>query len=250
MATQYDAIGALYEEMRKLPAAQLQDYNFKKAVAPYAKDAKVLDLACGTGHNAKTVSDMGAAHVVGIDISSEMIEVAKATSTSDKLTFHIGDCSKPVRFEEGPFDLVLGVWLLNYAGNAEEMLDMCRNIAMNLKENGRFLGVTPHPTNDPKRHIERAAAARPVQYGNVTVTVRDEAGDGVATHLVAVTGQGNIEFDAYHLKRDIYEKSAKEGGLNGALVWEPVQLPAEYTAESWNSYLALPHFGILHVSKS
>ena len=53
MSTQYDDIGATYEEMRKLPISVLQDANVEAAVVPFVKGAKVLDLACGTGYYSK-----------------------------------------------------------------------------------------------------------------------------------------------------------------------------------------------------
>ena len=253
MSTQYDTIGASYNEIKKLPAAQVESYNFHKAAAPYAKGAKVLDLACGTGQDSGALLAMGAASVVGVDISRAMIEVAEASlsslSTSDKLRFQIGDCSKPVVFDGGPFDLVVGSWLLNYAPSAEEMTDMFRTVAMNLRDGGHFLAVTPHPTNDPRDHIERGASARPVQYGNITTFATADVEDGIATHLVAAMRPENVEFDAYHLRKDIYERCAREGGLEGELVWKPTELPAGEDAVSWKSYLEVPHFGILDVSK-
>lgn len=251
MSTQYDNIAASYEELRKIPAAQLSGYNFESTIAPYVSGAKVLDLACGTGYWARKYLDMGAASVTGVDISSAMIENAKGTAPfSDKLRFQVGDCSKPTLFEDGPFDLVLGVWLLNYAPNRREMKEMFRNIAMNLKDGGRFIGVTPHPTNDPKAHTEKAAAARPVQYGNVTVNIAGELDDGVATHVTAVTGKGTIDFDAYHLQKDVFEAAAMDGGMNGELVWKSAELPPGESAEAWSSFVKVPHFGILTVLKS
>ena len=252
MSTQYDTIGASYNEMMKLPAAHIQDYNFHKAVAPYAKGAKILDLACGTGHYSKALLAMGATSVVGVDISPTMIKVAEASasSTSDKLTFQVADCSKPVVFDGGPFHLVVGSWLLNYASSGKEMTDMFRNVAMNLRDGGHFLAVTPHPTNDPKGYVERAASARPVQYGNITTFTTNEVEGGIATHLVAAMRPDNVEFDAYHLRKDVYERCAREGGLEGELVWKLIELPAGEDAVSWKSYLEVPHFGILDVSKN
>lgn len=247
MSTQYDTIGATYEEMRKLPAAQLQDYSFRKALAPYMKGTKVLDLACGTGYYSRTALELGAASVIGVDISPGMIEAAKALTASSKVTFQVADCSKPVIFDGGPFDLVLGAWLLNYAPNATEMRDMYRTVAMNLKQGGRFLGVTPHPTNDPKGHENQATAVRPIQNGNVTMLVKNEVEDGVATHLVAVTPSGKIEFEGFHLTKDVYERCAREGGMTGELIWKPLEFPA---GESWDSFLEVPHFGILDLAKS
>lgn len=60
VSTQYDDMGAAYEEMRKLPISVLQDANVEAAVAPFIKGAKVLDLACGTGHYSKKFFEWGA----------------------------------------------------------------------------------------------------------------------------------------------------------------------------------------------
>ena len=82
MPFRYDDIGAAYGEMRKLPISVLQDANFEAAVAPFIKDAKVLDLACGTGYYSKKCLEWGAEQVVGIDISKAMEDAANAALTN------------------------------------------------------------------------------------------------------------------------------------------------------------------------
>ena len=257
MSSQYDDIGATYEEMRKLPISKLQDANVKAAVAPFIKGAKVLDLACGTGYYSKKFLDWGAKQVVGIDISKGMVDAANAASANlDRLSFHVGNCSVPVRHKDGPFDVVFGAWLLNYASDGQEMADMFRNASVNMEDSGHFIGVTPPPTNDPRGHCERALAVRPEQYGEVVVTITKDVEEGVATHLAATMKTGKVEFDAYHLTKSLYERSAREGGLKGALTWRPVDSPdidenvlENLRGSSWGNYLAVPHFSTLVVAK-
>lgn len=258
MSAQYDDIGATYEEMRKLPIAILQDANVKAAVAPFIKGAKILDLACGTGYYSKQFLECGAKQVVGIDISKGMVDAANASSSNlQGLSFYVADCSVPVRYDDGPFDIVFGAWLLNYASKGEEMASMFRNASVNLKESGHFIGVTPPPTDDPREHSERALEARPAQYGDVVVTITQDVEEGVATHLNATMKAGKVEFDAYHLRKSVYEKSVRKGGLEGALVWRPVDSPdidsdvlESLRSPSWANYLAVPHFSVLVVSKT
>ena len=249
MSTQYDDIGASFDEMHEIPAANLCDYNFQAAVAPYVKGAKVLDLACGTGHYANLMLEMGAESVVGVDISSVMIDAAKANYASDKLSFCVGDCSQPTKVESGPFDLVIGAWLLNYAPSGLKMADMFRNIAMNLTDQGRFVGITPHPSEEPMSFVQKAAEVRPVQYGNVTVFPTGEVEDGITVEVVTVTRSKTIEFDCFHLRMSVYEASAREGGMKGTLEWKPTLLP-EGSEELWRSYIQVPHFGLMVVSKA
>ena len=258
MSTQYDDIGATYEEMRKLPTTLLQDANVEAAVARIIKGAKVLDLACGTGYYSKKFLDWGAKQVIGIDISKGMIDAAKATLKDlDGLDFHVADCSIPVQYGEGPFDVVFGAWLLNYAADGKEMANMFRNASVNLKESGCFIGITPPPTNDPRGHTQKALDIQPAQYGDVVVTIIKDVEEGVATHLDATMRSGKVEFDGYHLTKSVYERSAREGGLEGTLTWRAVDSPdiqrevlETVRSPSWSSYLTVPHFGVVMVAKT
>ena len=256
MSTQYDSIGATYEEMRNLPISILQDVNVAAAIAPYIKDAKVLDLACGTGYYSIRFLEWGAKQVVGVDILQGMVDAAAASSTDTGLKFHVADCSITARYEEGPFDVVFSDWLLNYASSGVELADMFRNATVNLKSGGHFIGVTPPPTDDPRGHVERALVVRPAQYGNVVVTVIGDVEEGVATHLDARMKAGRVEFDAYHLTRVAYERSAREGGVEGTLTWRAVDSPdirsdvlESVRSSAWGDYLMVPHFGMLVVAK-
>ena len=248
MSTQYNDIGATYNGIKDLLVSQLCDYNADIAIAPYIKGAKVLDLACGTGHYSKRMLEMGAERVVGVDISSVMIDAARASYSSDRITFDVGDCSKPRHFEGGPFDLVTGMWLLNYAPSRLELAGMFQNIAMNLTDGGRFIGITFAPTDEPTRHTEKALRVRPVQYGNVAFLATGEVEDGATVHAVAVTDLGNFEFDCYYLRQSIFETAARLGGMKGTLEWKPTALP-EGCDESGRSYVEIPHFSVLELSK-
>lgn len=257
MSAQYDDIGAKYEELRKQPYSILIDANVEAAVTPFIKGAKVLDLACGTGYYSIKFLEWGATQVVGVDISQAMVNAANAATTKlDRLSFHVGDCSIPVHHQQGPFDLVFGAWLLNYASDGKEMANMFRHVSMHLKDSGRFVGITQPPTDDPRDYNERASAARPAQYGDITVAITKDVEEGVAAHLVAALESGKIEFDSYHLSKSVYRRSAREGGMGGTLFWRPVDSPdiGEDVLErihdaSWATYLTVPHFSTLVIEK-
>ena len=206
MATQYEAVAASYNQMRQHPASRLIDYNVKIAVGPSIKGTKVLDLACGTGIYTKALSAWGASQVLGVDISEGMIDVAQSGSVPDNVQFQVGDCSKPTIFGSGEYDLVVGAWLLNYASTREELTNMYRTIAMNLKEGGRFIGITPHPTDDPEAFAAQSAEVRPVKVGEV----------------------GDLIWKAIEFPGDDVEDPA-------------LQQNADY----WHSYKTVPHFGTL-----
>ncbi|KAL8828225.1 MAG: hypothetical protein Q9191_002715 [Dirinaria sp. TL-2023a] len=248
MSTQYDSIGASYDSYQKLPNALLTQYNVETSVSPYVKGAKVLDLACGSGHYSNRMLEMGAEKVVGVDISPVMIDVARVKYTSDQISFHVHDCSKPRTFEGGPFDLVLAVWLLSYAPNGVEMGDMFRTIAMNLTNGGRFVGITPPPTNEPLQWTEKLAEIDPEQYGGVASRLTGEVEDGAAVRVIIVAGPKNIEFDSYHLRKSVYETAGRVGGMNGKVIWRSAVLP-DNSEDSWHRLVEKPHFSLMEVSK-
>lgn len=57
------------------------------------------------------------------------------------------------------------------------------------------------------------------------MTVVQDVEDGVATHVDARMKRVKVEFDAYHLRKTVYEMSAREDGLEGSLNWRPVDGP-------------------------
>ena len=277
MQSQNQDLGFTYEEIRKLPVTLLQDANVEAAVAPFIKDAKVLNLACGNGHYSRRFVELGAAKVLGLDSSRAMIEAANAVAaaehaamvedtdeanfaarTADKLHFQVADCSTPIRREEGPFDVVFGAWLLNHASNGKEMADIFRNASLNLRNGGCFVSVTPHPTSSPEAHSKRVLGARPNQYAcGIVVTATGVVKGGIATHLDARVNTGKLELDAYHLTKSVYEKSAWEGGLEGPLTWRALDSPDiqneildKFRGPSQGNFLKIPHFGVLIVEKT
>lgn len=92
---QYDAIGAKYILIKQFPTERIESSNLLAAITPNVVGARVLDLACGTGHyTRKLVDEWGAASVVGVDLSPTMIDVAKHLAGDrygDKVQFRVGD---------------------------------------------------------------------------------------------------------------------------------------------------------------
>ena len=254
MSTQYDKIGETYDEMKKFPIPRLECVNLESALAPYISNAKVLDLACGTGYYSRLFIEWGAKSVVGVDISMVMISTAESDLTNaERLRFHIGDCSIPQVYDGGPFDVVVGAWLLNYASDAVEMRNMFQNITLNLKEGGHFIGVTPHPTSDPVGFMETSRAAKPTQCGATTVNVIGDVEEGVKTRLDTKTEAGMVGFENYHLEKEVYKKAARDGGMRGEFSWKPISIPDDYPEfqrKARDAYLKVPHFGVLVIAKS
>lgn len=91
----------------------------------------ILDLGCGTGHLTQAIAAAGA-HVVGLDSSPAMIEIAR--TTYPELEFILADAtnfSLPVTF-----DAVFSNATLHWVIEAEKAIEC---IAASLKSGGRFV---------------------------------------------------------------------------------------------------------------
>jgi 2-polyprenyl-3-methyl-5-hydroxy-6-metoxy-1,4-benzoquinol methylase len=73
---QYDHIGSKYDEYaRTATLKRAECYTFFRMVGALA-GKRVLDLACGFGFYTRLLKHHGAAQVLGVDLSPEMIRLA------------------------------------------------------------------------------------------------------------------------------------------------------------------------------
>jgi demethylmenaquinone methyltransferase/2-methoxy-6-polyprenyl-1,4-benzoquinol methylase len=117
----------------------------------------VLDLACGTGDIAWLAAARGA-HVVGLDITPRMIELARAKAPAHREAgaapaFLVGDmCALPV--PDASFDIVTTGYGLR---NVPDLRLAVREIARVLRPDGLFLSLDfNRPANPLVRHAYHA----------------------------------------------------------------------------------------------
>jgi SAM-dependent methyltransferase len=116
-----------------------------KLCEPYY-GARVLDLGCGEGYCARKLKSGGAGEVLGIDLSSGMIDAAIKEEAERPLgiSYRQGDAQKLAPLETGSFDLVVAVFLFNYV-DCVAMTNCMREVARVLKPGGKFVFSVPHP---------------------------------------------------------------------------------------------------------
>ncbi|KAL4894433.1 S-adenosyl-L-methionine-dependent methyltransferase [Aspergillus ambiguus] len=213
---QYDHIGKTYNCVEQLPASTLLE-RFVQSQIGNVCDLSVLELACGTGYYSRKLLEWGAKEVIGVDISSAMVENARTQSQGDaRLQFLVADCSQPL--QQGQSDLILASWLLNYASNSDELLTMWRNIFNNLKPGSRFVGVLPNYRllEPPMRPVVDAGDYR---YGGVGITVLDHDNETSGTRVQTTFHTATpVNFTSYMLPKSSHEKCAKLAGMQ-SLRW-------------------------------
>ncbi|KAH8716730.1 S-adenosyl-L-methionine-dependent methyltransferase [Phaeosphaeriaceae sp. PMI808] len=250
--TQYDKIGTKYNVMTTLPSVEPEEPSVIKALGS-VEGKRCLDLACGTGRRTHLLARLGAASVVGYDISSSMIDGAKSTYPSNEnshLTFEVRDCSIPEKMKhDEKFDIVFAGWFLNYAGTEAELINMFRVIEQNLVDGGRFLGVTTNV-------YEKVTEPKMDFYG-LDILVLDPAyvapdtnqEVGITARVVVKSG-APFSFDVFQFRKEVYERCAQQAGL--LLKWHDIVLPEDERMNQgyWDLFLERPAFTVIEAVKA
>jgi SAM-dependent methyltransferase len=257
---QYDTIQGPYDYIRTASIAFIERENVQEAITPFISNARVLELACGTGFYTYSFLEWGASFVLGVDISSAMLNENRRIGERKEVSFIQADCSIPKAYDGGPFDIVFGAWLLNYAPDRAGLVNMFRNIALNLKDGGRFVSITVPPSSNPidSMNAEREARPLPAGSGYLIYDYLRGVEDGIYFRVYGDTPVGECSFECYHLKKELYEEAAREAGLKGKLEWGVTKVPERYlkgegpggaSLEELESYETIPNYGVLVIVK-
>src|SRR5262245_38663037 len=217
---QYDHIGSKYDEYaRTATLKRAESYTFFRMVGELAGQ-RVLDLACGFGFYTRQLKQRGAAQVVGVDISPEMVRLACAKEQEDPtgVEYRVGDATHLPQL--GRFDLVTAVYLLNYAPSQEQLLGMFRSAYDNLVAGGGFVAYTVNPA---------FTLSKPncTKYGVTVLRQAFEAERYVCdAEFVTVPP---TPFQYFQWSQSTYEWAIKEAGFR-ACAWRPTEVAPEDVA--------------------
>jgi len=117
---------------------------------------ELLDVATGTGNLALAAARAGADHVVGVDLTPELLAVARETAGREGLDhaeFVLGD-AEALEFEEDRFDVVTSVFGVIFAPRPAVAAG---ELARVLTPGGR-LGLTAWPVGSVPAQMARAVA--------------------------------------------------------------------------------------------
>lgn len=125
----------------------LSDYTARPRVLELAGDLTnkhILDLGCGEGYVSRLMKKQHAESVIGIDISMEMISLARDATIAENMHYHCVDVLEADVYKPETFDLVVAVFLFNYLSIPQSEI-LLKEIYSTLKPGGRFLFTIPHP---------------------------------------------------------------------------------------------------------
>lgn len=148
----FDTISGEYDGLNRVISFGI-DVKWRKKVVKMIAETQpdsVLDIATGTGDLAIALAKTGASKVVGLDISSGMLEVGKTKikkqGLQQKIEMVLGD-SEQMPFEDNSFDAITVAFGVR---NFEDLEQGLKDILRVLKPGGTFVILeTSVPTKTP-----------------------------------------------------------------------------------------------------
>ncbi|WP_326586019.1 class I SAM-dependent methyltransferase [Streptomyces sp. NBC_01294] len=238
---QYDEIGEAYEGFKALPLEQYAVVPSFLALVGDVSGKSVLDLASGTGFYSREFKRRGAAEVLGIDISGEMVAVAQQLEEHSPLGVHyeVGDVAE-LRPLDRRFDVGVAVQLLNYAEDIATTERMCRNAHQSLQPGGEFFLLNQSPDF-------RFDGPTPERYGFRSELTGEEVETGPQVRTTALLDPP-VSFVANRPRREVYEKCLRAAGFR-ELSWVPLTVSEaggrEFGADFWADFHANPPLEML-----
>lgn len=194
---------------------QFMAYSTWLEVLGDVQGLRVLDLGCGSGISSRMLRARGAI-VTGVDISGAMLEKAKGDNSA-AIDFILADAALPQKYAAEPFDLVTGAFLLHYAASSEMLLGFANNIALNLKDAGRFVGINmspEHPIVSPGDGISHSSRWLDEPFKN---------GSRIEVKLWSQDAELICLLTDYHWSKEAYEQALSTSGLS-LIKWHELKM--------------------------
>jgi SAM-dependent methyltransferase len=221
-----------YMKMRKDPdnANNTEGDPAIISLLPDVKGKRVLDLGCGTGEFCALFKKMGAAEVVGVDVSKKMLGVAKNRYPDIKFI-----CSDIADLKDipGQYGMIFSSMAIHYL---PDFNDFCAQVSKLLYHKGYFIFSQEHP-------IQTA----PLSGDH---WVKDEKGKKLHFKLTHYSQEGRRDKKwfvdgviKYHRQFSSVVNALADNGLSIERMLEPAPCDEEASA------LHKPHFLIIRSKK-
>jgi SAM-dependent methyltransferase len=115
-------------------------YALKKLL-PDFNGRRVLDLGCGYGWHCRYAAEHGAASVLGLDLSTKMLEKARSFTNDPRIRYQ-NAAIENLEFSPESFDVVLSSLAIHYISNFR---GLSQNVRRMLSSHGIFVFSVEHP---------------------------------------------------------------------------------------------------------
>ena len=174
----------------------------EKATSERSTGLRVLDVGCGPGHLTATLP--ASIEVVGLDLSAEMVELARRARPAGRYEVH--DFHDPIPVGLGRFDAVLAVGALDFC---RDLAAVFTDLSSVLREGGLLLAsVVDRRDDDDIQCVGRRPIA-PDSAPGVDMFLYSEGEVGAAMQGAGLVPERAVEFSGY--KSRAYSRDVRYG---------------------------------------
>jgi len=219
-----------YKELRarEVNANSLFEIPVLFSMLPDLNDKSVLDLGCGFGEHCVTYVEKGACSVIGVDISENMLEVARRENADPAITY-LNMPMEDIDKLDGPFDVVISSLAFHYVRDFDSLV---RKISDLMNPGGIFLFSQENPIN--------------TTHGGGDRWTRDKDGNKLYANLKDYSVEGEREskwfvegVKKYHRKFSTIVNALADSGFTIEHMVEPA--PDEELLRKYPDYADLKH---------
>jgi SAM-dependent methyltransferase len=135
----FDGYSRMDRSMRGLDGAP--EWPAMRALLPDLRDQRILDLGCGFGWFARWAAEQGAASVLGVDLSENMLARARA-ETADTQVLYLKADLESLELPEESFDVAYSSLALHYVQDFKRLIG---EVSRALVSGGHFVFSIEHP---------------------------------------------------------------------------------------------------------
>lgn len=148
----YDDAG-FFQNYSQLPRslhglAGAPEWASLQRLLPPMRGLSVLDLGCGFGWFCRWAAEQGAANVLGIDVSEQMLARARAETSSPAIAYQRADLEQ-FALKQGAFDLAYSSLAFHYLSDLGGLLT---RVHAALRPGGALVCSVEHPMMTAPRH--------------------------------------------------------------------------------------------------
>lgn len=243
MNPEYDSLVRAYQKSKALPFRVYSEIPNHLEMLGDVTGLSVLDLACGEGFYTRLIRQAGAARVVGVDVSPEMIALAQQQERDNPLGIEYLAAAAESERNLGSFDLVSAAYLLNCATDRAALLQMTSAIARSLVPGGRLVATIGD--------LGRYGGVDFSQYSMATDAATDLP-EGAPYQIQFLLGEDSFSITDFNHSQATYEAACESAGLE-LLAWKTCTVTEEglqkYGPEYWSTWLQYPAIARLEARK-
>lgn len=242
----YNTIAEEYKESKNLAYRHFLEEHSLFSLAGELRGKKVLDLACGEGFYSRKLMERGADSVFAVDLSEEMIHLAKEEECKNPLGIKYLASDVSQMGVVGSFDMVFAAYLLNYAQSEEQLHNFCQTIYSNLEVGGSFISIN----DNPAQSLESYHLCKKYGFNKTSPEIRKEGSP--ITYTMYLPDGSVFSFDNFYLSPQTYERVFKDCGFQ-SFSWHPIEVSpqglVEYESGFWNELVKHQPFVCLKAVK-